>query len=243
MKSIRIFRLLTKSGSRFGKSRSDRIREGTFPDFWNELVWFEDSTQQELEVSFGEAHHKNSFRRRLLSDLCQELNRHFPNGDTMEIGIYHGLGSLIIMKNFPGRKHYLVDSFQGLSEPNPLDGNKWRAGDMSVSLEMVKKRLADFAGRALYIQAILPEQLDKLPRVPLILVHIDVDLYSPTAASTKYAWANLVPGGVILFDDYGFTTCPGATLAIDEFIRDLEINSYFALPVATGGLLLMKSKK
>ena len=159
MKFIRIFRLLTNSGSRFGKSRSDRIREGNFPDFWNELVWFEDSTQQELEVSFGEAHHKNSFRRRLLSDLCQELNRHFPNGDTMEIGIYHGLGSLIIMKNFPGRKHYLVDSFQGLSEPNPLDGNKWRAGDMSVSLEMVKKRLADFAGRALYIQAIAPRAI------------------------------------------------------------------------------------
>jgi hypothetical protein len=26
------------------------------------------------------------------------------------------------------------------------------------------------------------------------------------------------PGGIILFDDYGFTTCPGPKRAIDEFM-------------------------
>ncbi len=27
-------------------------------------------------------------------------------------------------------------------------------------------------------------------------------------------------GGVIICDDYGFATCPGATKAIDEYLRD-----------------------
>ena len=27
-----------------------------------------------------------------------------------------------------------------------------------------------------------------------------------------------VPGGLLVFDDYGFSTCPGATRAVDEFM-------------------------
>jgi O-methyltransferase len=28
------------------------------------------------------------------------------------------------------------------------------------------------------------------------------------------------PGGVIVFDDYGFASCPGARKAVDEFFAD-----------------------
>ena len=30
----------------------------------------------------------------------------------------------------------------------------------------------------------------------------------------------LAPGGILLCDDYGFDSCPGATRAVDEFLRD-----------------------
>jgi O-methyltransferase len=36
----------------------------------------------------------------------------------------------------------------------------------------------------------------------------------------RFFYPRLVPGGVILCDDYGFTTCPGVRRAVDEFMAD-----------------------
>jgi hypothetical protein len=47
-------------------------------------------------------------------------------------------------------------------------------------------------------------------------VHIDVDLYQPTRDSLAFFYPRLVKGGVIVMDDYGFKTCPGATRAAEE---------------------------
>ena len=39
----------------------------------------------------------------------------------------------------------------------------------------------------------------------------------PTIDSVSFFYPRLSPGGILVCDDYGFTTCPGATRAIDEF--------------------------
>ncbi|HEX3704868.1 MAG TPA: TylF/MycF/NovP-related O-methyltransferase, partial [Vicinamibacterales bacterium] len=51
-----------------------------------------------------------------------------------------------------------------------------------------------------------------------ILLHIDVDLYEPTRDSIAFLYERMNPGGIVVCDDYGFMTCPGATKAIDEFL-------------------------
>ena len=51
-------------------------------------------------------------------------------------------------------------------------------------------------------------------------VHVDVDLYEPTRDSFAFFYERLSPGGILLCDDYGCTTCPGATKAADEFLAD-----------------------
>lgn len=50
------------------------------------------------------------------------------------------------------------------------------------------------------------------------LVHLDADLYSPTRHSLEFFWPRLLPGGVLVLDDYGFVTCPGTKMATDEFV-------------------------
>jgi hypothetical protein len=47
---------------------------------------------------------------------------------------------------------------------------------------------------------------------------VDVDLYEATLGSLDFFYPRLVPGGMLVCDDYGFTTCPGATRAVDEFM-------------------------
>jgi O-methyltransferase len=51
------------------------------------------------------------------------------------------------------------------------------------------------------------------------LVHVDVDIYDSTVACLEFFWPRLQPKGVMVIDDYGFTTCRGLKVAVDSFIR------------------------
>ena len=48
-------------------------------------------------------------------------------------------------------------------------------------------------------------------------VHVDADIYCSVHDACEFFYPRLVPGGVIVFDDYGFPSCPGARAAVDEF--------------------------
>ena len=48
------------------------------------------------------------------------------------------------------------------------------------------------------------------------LIHLDMDVYEPTAFVLKKLFDRLVVGGLIVIDDYN--TVEGATIAVDEFI-------------------------
>ena len=48
--------------------------------------------------------------------------------------------------------------------------------------------------------------------------HVDMDIYGPTAYALPMLANLLVQGGIMLLDDYGFLTCPGAKKATDEFL-------------------------
>ena len=49
---------------------------------------------------------------------------------------------------------------------------------------------------------------------------MDVDLYRSVYDTVKWLYPRMVPGGVIVFDDYGFPQCDGAKVAVDRFFKD-----------------------
>jgi len=51
-------------------------------------------------------------------------------------------------------------------------------------------------------------------------VHIDLDIYSAIKSACEFFYCRMQPGGVLLFDDYGHSSCPGARAAVDEFFAD-----------------------
>lgn len=51
----------------------------------------------------------------------------------------------------------------------------------------------------------------------IALAHIDVDIYRSVLDSCHFIYPRLVQGGFMIFDDYGFPSCPGARQAVDEF--------------------------
>jgi O-methyltransferase len=154
------------------------------------------------------------------------------SGDIAECGCYRGLSSYTICQTlneegggFDGTGHHIFDSFAGLSTPTPEDdiapsdpkksdlAAMMHPGYFACPMEHVQFHLSDFPGIA-YHPGWLPESLADVPERSYRFVHLDVDLYEPTAGSLEYFYPRLVPGGIILTDDYGW---PGARRAFDEF--------------------------
>jgi len=67
------------------------------------------------------------------------------------------------------------------------------------------------------------------PELKIALLHVDVDVYEPTRVVLEQFYDRVVPGGIVMLDDYG--TVAGATRAVDEFLhgRDVRIEK---LPLA-----------
>ena len=70
------------------------------------------------------------------------------------------------------------------------------------------------------VLVVSPDRFNEVADRRFSFLHIDVDLYEPTRDSIAFFYPRMNVGGVIICDDYGFATCPGATKAIDEYLRD-----------------------
>jgi hypothetical protein len=114
------------------------------------------------------------------------------------------------------RKIHLFDSFEGLSKPGEKDGTFWSTGGLSADESKARQNLAGFSNAAFY-RGWIPERFPEVGDRSFALVHIDVDLYQPTLDSLAFFYPRMVKGGLIICDDYGFTTCPGAREAMDSF--------------------------
>jgi O-methyltransferase len=141
-------------------------------------------------------------------------------GDAAECGVYKGASAYLICRAIApyGKRNHLFDSFQGLSAPSPADGAYWAAGALRADESEVRANLQEFGNFAVH-RGWIPARFAEVADRCFSFVHIDVDLYEPTRDSVSFFYDRLSSGAIMLFDDYGFATCPGARLAVDEFLR------------------------
>lgn len=145
-----------------------------------------------------------------LEDLCG-IARATPPGCFVEVGVYQG-GSAFRLAEIAreqGRALYLYDTFTGI--PFKGDDDPHRAGDFGdTSLEAVKAAIPD----AHFGVGIFPATL--IPMPPVAFAHVDADQYQSIADAIRVLTPLLVPGGAILFDDYGCLA--GADRAVNEWV-------------------------
>jgi O-methyltransferase len=55
----------------------------------------------------------------------------------------------------------------------------------------------------------------KVENLKFRLCHIDVDVYQSAKDVAEWIWERLVPGGMIVYDDYGGDTTPGIARYVD----------------------------
>jgi hypothetical protein len=206
---------------------------------WPQLDWWGNAEFTRYLQRFGELRTLNTDRKWMLYQLLR-LVAHVP-GDTAECGVFQGATSYLICQankqSRAGTKtHHLFDSFEGLSEPATSDGAHWTRGDLKCEIEDVRKALSEF-DRVEFHAGWIPERFPEVTDRKFSFVHIDVDLGNPTHESLAFFYPRMQPGGIIVCDDYGMSTCPGATQAIDRFLADKPAKM-LTLPDG-GGFLIM----
>ncbi len=142
-------------------------------------------------------------------------------GEVAEVGVYKGGTARMLAKIFAptGKTVHLFDTFAGMPAVDPAK-DLHRAGDFAdVSLESVRKYLSDCPNVRLY-QGFFPATSGPIEDSAFCFVHVDVDIYQSVLDCCRFFYPRLVPGGVLIFDDYGRHSCPGATMAVDEFFAD-----------------------
>jgi len=140
--------------------------------------------------------------------------------DAAEVGVYRGGTARLIasaMQESRTRVH-LFDTFEGMPSTDPSK-DEHRAGDFSdTSLASVQKNLAGLDSVSFY-PGFFPATAPPVAHLSFALAHIDVDIYRSVLDCCAFFYPRMVPGGIMVFDDYGFDTCPGAKQGVDEFFR------------------------
>jgi hypothetical protein len=162
-------------------------------------------------------------------------------GDIVECGVWKGGSMLLIARKLArmgdtGRDLFLFDTFEGMSEPTGEDVSAvdhTRAGDLLEvadrtegdnvwcysPIDEVRSNLQKSAypmDKMHFIKGKVEETLPEPSIGPIALLRLDTDWYESTRHELETLYDKLVPGGLLIIDDYGHWS--GSRKAVDEFI-------------------------
>lgn len=171
------------------------------------------------------------------------------NGDYIECGVHTGIlsGAVMTWLDFElikNKKYYLLDTFEGI----PLEqistaefasgvasmNRKYDLGDKTYI--DVKEKFSKWTNCKI-IRGKVPETLEKVESTNFSYVSIDMNVAAAEIAAAEYLWPKIVPGGIMLLDDYGWESHIQQKIAFDEFAARHGIQ---ILSLPTGQAILMK---
>lgn len=151
-------------------------------------------------------------------------------GDLIECGCRAGKSTRFMLAGTgieSDKTLHAFDSFEGLSEPGRNDHSSkgaatWASGDLASSEDRFLGNIQMYEHMVRSYRGWIPERFGEVEDRTFAMAHIDVDLYEPTRDSLDFVYPRMDRGGVIVCDDYGSRSCPGARKAFDEFFAERE---------------------
>lgn len=160
------------------------------------------------------------------------IDRERIEGDVVECGVWRGGNIILARKLSPDRACWLYDTFEGMTMPsaendghdlverylrNRTSGDPW----CSAGIDDVKGifRVAEVLDETMlrFVAGDVVETLKWSENLPerIALLRLDTDWYASTKAELDVLYPLLVPGGVLIVDDYGHWS--GCRKAVDEY--------------------------
>lgn len=164
-------------------------------------------------------------------------------GAVVECGVLRG-GSMMLTalqlqrEDEDDRGLWLYDTFTGMEEPGPEDESvfglrprhRWRRRQEEdhnrwgyAPLDEVRSNMESTGyppDRVRYVRGRVQETLPEHRPERVALLRLDTDWYESTRHELEHLYPRLVPGGILIVDDYGHWK--GARRAVDEYLSELE---------------------
>ncbi|MCY7352134.1 MAG: TylF/MycF family methyltransferase [Cytophagaceae bacterium] len=176
--------------------------------------------------------------------LCwaAEQVSHLP-GDFVACGVYRGFCDRAIMHYVDfqqlSKTYYLMDTFGGLDERYSTEAElqqQLRYKKVQVNLyREVQENFRDFNVKL--VKGAIPDTLPLADTAQICFLSVDMNTVMPEIAAMAYFWDKLVPGAMVVLDDYGYPGRQAQKDAHDAFARSKGV-SILSLPTCQG--LLMK---
>jgi O-methyltransferase len=163
------------------------------------------------------------------------------DGDIVECGVWRGGAIMaaaltLIQLESTDRRFYLYDTFAGMPRPGQRDRplaedldtlayfeGRQTGEDSSdwcfASIDMVRQNLATVPYDQDKFVLVEGKVEDTLPRTlpgPIAILHLDTDWYESTRHQVEHLMPLMVPGGVLIVDDYFYWS--GNRDAVDEYL-------------------------
>jgi len=199
-----------------------RLKRGT-----RELLWWSVPPASPMELRLLQTVRPYTMvpvpRLRTLWRLANRVRAEGVDGAFVECGSCNG-GTGAILAHVAardGRKVWLFDSFEGLPQPRPEDGERAKAwvGECLGQEEMVREVLARSGARSENVEIVkgwFEDTLAPARTGPIALLHLDADWYESTMTILEQFYDRVHPAGYLVLDDYGHW--PGCRRALDEFL-------------------------
>jgi len=158
-----------------------------------------------------------------------EQSAKLEKGSLIEIGVWRG-GSAALISAMA--KHcaiqdplYLCDTFTGVVKANEKDANYVGGEHADTSQDIVESLFRSLdLNNATILQGVFPDQTGSriVSGEMFRFCHIDVDVYQSAKDITEWVWPKLVPGGLVVFDDYGAQSTGGVTRYVNELVTQKD---------------------
>ena len=165
-------------------------------------------------------------RQSFLQNFASLAKERALSGDCAEVGVYRGDFARHINAHFPTKKLYLFDTFEGFaaadlrSESAHVAGmGAGHLGNTSVALVLSKMPHKE---QCVVRKGWFPDTARGLEDTRFCFVRLDTDLYDPILAGLAFFYPRLVPGGILVVDDY-FSAYDGVKKAVDAFATESQI--------------------
>jgi rfaE bifunctional protein nucleotidyltransferase chain/domain len=134
-------------------------------------------------------------------------------GDVADLGAYRGGTSFVLRRTAPDKRLHLFDTWAGTPFDDELCHH--RKGEWAAELEECRA-LVGSDELTFYRQGVFPYTAGDLSGTQFCFVYIDPDTYRTVHDAIEFFWPRLATGGVLVFDDYGWSACAGVKKAVDE---------------------------
>lgn len=143
-----------------------------------------------------------------------------------------------------GRKFLLFDTFSGIPSKGLTEREinlKFEGMYSDVTLKKVKEKLKDYLDVIEFYVGIIPHTFNNLKLEPVAFLHLDLNAALPTKNALDFFYPALQPGGVVIFDDYGWSGFEDQREVIDSFFSD-KTEEILALPTGQGAVIKQQNR-